>query len=118
MSDYTPIIEQVAKILNITTELAQQLLENYPNFLREYQFYQVFSLLSSVSMVFLTGFGTLFLTYLILNSDEIKEVVKTFFFKMSCSILITSLVVSIVSKILIIIYSPNIHFIMEYLKSK
>lgn len=121
MTDFSPIIEQVANILNITTDLAKQLLEKYPELLREYQFYQVFDILSTVSMWVLVILGIIFLIITIGmfgESDDINEVFKSPFFRKTGLIIIASLVVHIISKILIIVFSPHIHFIMEYLKSK
>lgn len=118
MTHFQPIINQIAESLNITTDLANQMLESYPQLIKEYQMYHMLDLIKSTSElmgVIAIGFSLIVIYSVPLVSKDDSKKIKIPFIKTQLAMLSLSAVAYLVSQILMIKLTPHIHFIITHI---
>lgn len=123
MIELQPIIEQIAKVMNITTDLAKQLIENFPSLVKEYQiYYSLKHIIEFTDIVAIISFTILFVLMAIIginNFDEREEQkVKVPYLKTQIAILLVAIVVNIFSKIGTVIFASNMHIIINQIANR
>lgn len=123
MLEFQSIIEQIAKAMNITTDLAKQLIENFPSLVKEYQiYYSLKHIVGFTNIVTIISFTILFVLMAIIfinNFDEYEEKkVKVPYLKTQIAILLVAILVNIFSKIGMVIFAPNMHIIINQITNR